>query len=217
MSRSNKLILLMSLLVFSVVAMAQANIDLAVRGLMKNAVVVEINGQRRMLKVGKTSPEGVKLISSNSREAVFEVAGQRRTLGMSEHAGIRPTETASREIRIPRGNNGHFYATGLVNNRSANFIVDTGASTIAISEKDAKLLGIRYLGADRIPVDTASGTDLAYKVQLTSVTLGAITVYNIDAVILPGEYPQVILLGNTFLEKVDMDVDNGVLVLEARF
>lgn len=208
--------ILLCILLFFILPV-QADIEIAVRGLMKNSAVVEINGKQRMLKVGKVSPEGVKLISANSKEAVIEIDGVQHTMEISKTTGVKFTESVQSEFRIPRGNNGHFYTTGRINNSSTNFIVDTGASVIAISEEEAKRLGINYISGDRLEVSTASSIDLGYSVNLVSVTVGSITVYNVDAIVLPGKHPEIVLLGNSFLNKVNMQVDSGVLVLQAKF
>lgn len=207
-----------TLLVFFVLQDVFADTEIAVRGLMKNSAVVEINGKQRMLKVGKASPEGVKLISATSKEAVIEVDGVQHTMGISKQRGIKFTEApTSAEFRIPQGDNGHFFATGLINKRSSRMVVDTGASLVAISTVEADRLGLKYKNGERIAVSTASDTDSGYKVKLASVTVGSITVRNVDAVILPGEYPQIVLLGNSFLSKINMQVDAGVLILEAKY
>jgi aspartyl protease family protein len=209
--------LVLFLLVIFISLSSYADVEIAVKGLMKNSAVVVINGKQRVLKVGKTSPEGVTLISANSKEAVVEINGELHTMGMSKNQGIKYTESTPNEFRIAQGYNGHFYTTGLINNSNANFVVDTGASAIALSEVEAKRLGLSYIDAERIPVSTASSADLGYVVNLTSVTVGSITIFNVEAVILPGEFPEVILLGNSFLGRVNYQVDSGVMVLEAKF
>lgn len=195
----------------------KADVRVAIRGLMKNSVVIDINGKQQMLKAGKTSPEGVKLISSTSKEAVIEINGKRHTMGITREQGVRFTEAPPGEFRIPRGNNGHFYTTGQINNRSANFVVDTGASSIALSEVEADRLGLMYKNGERVTVSTATTSDLGYRTNLMAVTVGTITIYNVDAIVLPGKYPEIILLGNSFLNKVNLAVDSGVLILEAKF
>lgn len=202
---------------FLIGAAVQADIEIAVRGLMKTAAVVEINGKNQLLKVGETSKEGVTLVSSDGQEAVFDIRGEQHVMGISKHQGIKIADSEEKEFRIPRGSGGHFFTSGLINNRSANFVVDTGASSIAMSEVDAKRLGINYINADRIQVSTASTSDFGYVVNLTSVTIGPITIYNVEAIILPGKYPEVVLLGNSFLNRVDLQVDSGVLVMQAKF
>lgn len=206
------------LLLLSCSMVVYADIEIAVRGLMKNSAVVEINGKQQVLKVGATSPEGVTLISADSKQAVLEYKGEQQILGISRHQrGINIAESASAEFRIPRGHNGHFFTSGQINNRSTNFVVDTGASAIAMSEEEAQRLNIHYRDADRIAVSTATSADSGYRINLASVTVGPITIYNVEAIVLPGSYPQVVLLGNSFLSRVDMQVDTGVLVLEAKF
>lgn len=197
---------------------AYADVEVAVRGLMKDSAVVEINGKQRVLKVGVTSPEGITLVSADSRQAVLDIDGQQHVMGISKHhKGINIVESEDMEFRIPRGNNGHFFTSGQINNRSANFVVDTGASAIAMSEVDAQRLGIQYLNGERITVSTAASSASGYRINLSSVTVGPITIYNVEAIVLPGSYPQVVLLGNSFLNRVDLQVDSGVLVLQAKF
>lgn len=190
-------------------------VDVQVHGLFKGSAVVTINGTQRILKQGKTSPEGVKLLSANSQEALFLIDGRRHKLGISQQisSGFQSAEKA--EIRIQAGRNGHFFTNGLVNGRSVHFLVDTGASVIALNKQTAINLGINYRAGQEGVVSTANGTVGVFIVNLDSVTIGGITVHNVRASVHLDDSPDVALLGNSFLNEVKMSTENGVLLLSS--
>ena len=196
---------------------ALADHDIVVRGLMNDMAVVEIDGKQRVLKKGKSSPEGVTLISANSKSATLEIDGKRRSVSMTRGRHSGGSAATSSELRIPRGVNGHYYITGLINKHSANFMVDTGATAVSLSEMEAQRLGLSWKDGERIGISTASTNGLAYRINLNSITVGSITVHNVEALVLPGSFPEVILLGNSFLNQVNVNINEGVLVLETRY
>lgn len=191
--------------------------EIIVKGLFKNGAIAEINGKQRMLKVGKRSPEGVLLISADSSKAVAEVDGQRRELLLDQRIGGTYAEPEKPEVRIARGENSHYFTPGRINNRPVNFVVDTGASSIAMHTQQADALGIQYRRGKVMMVGTANGTTEAYRINLNSVSVGSVVVNNVEAVVMDDMSRDYILLGNSYLGKVDMKVDDGVLVLQAKF
>lgn len=191
--------------------------EIVVKGLFKNGAIAEINGKQRMLKVGKRSPEGVLLISADSQKAVAEVDGEQRELRLDQRIGGTYAAPEKAEVRIARGENSHYYTPGRINNRPVNFVVDTGASSIAMHTQQAKALGIQYLRGKVMLVGTANGTTEAYRVMLDNVSVGDVVVNNVEAVVMEGMSPDYILLGNSYLSRVEMKVDSGVLVLQAKF
>lgn len=191
--------------------------DVRLHGLFgKNAVLV-INGKQRLLKQGKTSPEGVTLISTSKSEAVLEVDGERVTLGLSQHISSNFQAAKMAEVRIPRGHNGHYYVSGFVNGHSVDFMVDTGASAVAINIHQAKALGIDYRNGESIQMNTAGGVTDARDVVLNKLTIGNITLYNVRCIVNMGSHPTMALLGNSFLSKVQMIENEGVLLLKKKF
>lgn len=204
--------------VFSSLAFALKAEDIEVKGLFKNAAIVQINGQQRILKVGKTSPEGVTLVSATSKQAEVEVNGKHFVLSLSKKIARSYTNTTKASVSIPSGQHGHFFTRGKINNQTVQFLVDTGASTIALNSIAAVKLGIDYKRSPRyVNITTASGVVRGYRVMLREVSVGTITLNNVTAVVTEGEYPQEILLGNSFLSKLDMKVESGVLVLQAKY
>lgn len=147
----------------------------------------------------------------------MEVDGQRRILRLSRQVGGTYHKPAMAEVRIPSGRGGHYFTPGRINGRNVDFIVDTGATSVAMSLPAAKHLGIDAGAGKKIWVSTANGMVKGYTVMLDSVSVGNVKLHQVEAIITDGNYPSTILLGNSFLSRVDMDRDQGVLVLKARF
>lgn len=190
--------------------------DVKLNGLFKGRAVLVIDGSTRVLKVGETSPEGVKLISSHKAEAVVEIEGIQQTLKLSRQIGSGYSARQGSEVRIPRDRRGHYFVGGAINGRRVEFMVDTGATSIAMNRDEAKRLGIDYSNGIFQKLSTAGGLVESYQVQLNKVTIGGITLRLIDAVVVMGDYPTEVLLGNSFLNRVQISEQQGVLVLRSR-
>lgn len=144
--------------------------------------------------------------------------------GQPSAATVRPL-SASREserpvsggiTRIAADRNGHYVSDILVNGRTLNAIVDTGASLVALRYEDARALGI-VLPGDRfdVGVRTANGTAQARRVRLRSVRLGAISLDEVDALVLGEGMLGTNLLGMSFLKRLSRyEVRGSTLVLE---
>ncbi len=114
-----------------------------------------------------------------------------------------------------RCSNGHFFTQASVDGRRLDFMVDTGASTIALRESDAARLGIHPSERDyKHSVSTANGMVRAAFTELNRVDVGGVTVRNVAALILPDAALGQNLLGMTFLSKLRWEQKNGKLVLE---
>ena len=199
---------------------AAADVDVVALTAGKAVVIID-KGKPRTLSVGETSPEGVKLISATSESATFEIAGKRQTLTTGGHgavaAGASPGTGGSGSVSLTADSRGHFITTGTVNGMSMQFMVDTGASTIALSVDDAKRAGVNYLAGSRGRVQTANGTAVVYSVKLDSVRVGEITLNNVDAAVMEGAPLTVALLGMSFLNRTDMRRAGDTLMLIRRY
>jgi aspartyl protease family protein len=176
-----------------------------------------IDGQPHAVAVGGTV-RGVRLLSLSSTQAEVEVGGARRalTLGASQVRMSGAGGSGVQEIVLTAGPGGHFLTAGSVNGRAVNFMVDTGATAVAMSQSDADRLGIDYRSSTRRGMaETANGRVPAYGVTLNSVRVGDVEIANVDAVVLPSTMPH-ILLGNSFLMRFQMKRENDVLRLEKR-
>ena len=116
---------------------------------------------------------------------------------------------------IPVGPGGHFTSAGTINGKPVQFLVDTGATVVAMSQSEATRIGLDWQRGQRGVSNTAGGTVPVHAVNLTSVKMGSVEVFNVDAVILPAEMPM-ILLGNSFLSRFSMRRDSDVMRLEKR-
>ena len=187
-------------------------------GLFPNAALLNIDGQRTLVKAGKTGPQGVTVVSADSRSAVLQIDGVKSTHTLSRDYGSGSfAEPEKRRLTISKGVGGHYLITGLVNGNTVPFMVDTGATTIAMNSIQARRLGIDFKSKGTpVRVSTASGTEKAWLVYLNSVKLGSIEVLGVDAMVLDGEFPRDVLLGMSFLSRVSWREEQGALIVEAK-
>ena len=187
-----------------------------VMALFPDKAMVEIDGTRRFLRAGERSPEGVVLISADPHGAVIEVNGRRDNYQLGASYGGNFAESEKREVRITRNSQGAFVTLGSINGRSTDMLVDTGATSVAMSELHAKRLGIPYrISGKKSGVHTASGFANAYQITLGRVQVGEIEITNVEAVVIKGSSSREVLLGMSFLKRVKMDLEGSVLVLSS--
>ena len=127
-----------------------------------------------------------------------------------------PTESPnSRSVTLSRGDGGHFWTEARVDGRRVDFVVDTGASAIALRASDAARLGIHPAARDySVKVSTANGVTRAALVRLSMVEVGNIVVRDVPALVHADEALGVNLLGMTFLSRVRFSHERGKLILE---
>ena len=204
----------LALLLTVVLLPASAAPSVEVRGLMRDRAVLVIDGTRHLLRVGETSPEGVTLAAADAREARVRIDGETLSLGLSRRVGTNFREPESRSVSVARDGRGQFRVAGTIEGRPVRFLVDTGASVLAMSGNDASALGIDYRGSGREgSVVTAAGRARSHFVALDQVEVGGLTVRNVDAAVVEGPYPEDILLGMSFLRHVGFSETAGVLTL----
>jgi aspartyl protease family protein len=122
---------------------------------------------------------------------------------------------AARNVVITKSGNGHFAVDARVDGRRLTFLVDTGASHIAMPQREAARLGIHPRPSDfTVRVNTANGMTKAALVELRTVEVGDIVVRNVPAIVHPDEGLSVNLLGMSFLSRVRWTHERGRLVLE---
>lgn len=193
--------------------------DVNVIGLFPGKAVVLVNGGKpRTLKIGDATPEGVRLVSVETEAAVLEVDGKRRTLGMGQSISVAaPAADGRAEATLSADSRGHFMTTGQINGQSVQFLVDTGASMISLNANEARRIGVNYLKGERGYASTANGVAPVYKVKLDSVRVGSISVTNVDALVHDGNNLPLVLLGMSFLNRVEMRRDGQTMTLIKRF
>ncbi len=201
----------------AVASPAHAVESIEVQALFGNKAMVKIDGERYTLSVGKDGPHGVRLISADAHQAVLEVDGVQRPYGLGSTVSTRFTQREQVEQTLYANSRGMYLTTGTINGNTVKFLVDTGATTIAMNKTQARQLGIRYrLDGIESGASTASGYVKAYKVKLKSVTLGKIKQRNVDAMVIEGTHPGPILLGMSFLGKLKVEKAGKVLTIRQR-
>lgn len=200
------------------VMQVQAVPQVKVEGLFKGAAVLNINGQQVMLKKGRSHPSGVTLIDANAHGAVVEIEGQRHELGLHMAIGGSYKQADVTQVVIRKNDFNQYKVNGSINGASVGFLVDTGATTVAMNEIQARNLGLLYkVFGQESQVVTASGVVASWTVRLDSVKVGEISVPNVKAVVIEGGYPEDVLLGMSYLEYVKIQEHNSVLMLEKKF
>ncbi len=215
----NSAIMLLCALMLSWSGYSMAIERLRVVALFSDKAMVEIEGKNRLLKRGKTSPEGLLLISADAKTAVIEIEGKRETYELGRHVSASYSKPKNQEVQIWRNTYGSYTTVGSINGRTVNMLVDTGASSVAMSEVEAKRLGIQYLLTGTvIRVSTASsGNVRGYKVLLERVRVGDVLLHNVKGTVIEGDSPTEVLLGMSFLGQLQMENRGNVLLLKTRY
>lgn len=191
---------------------------LSVRGLFKDTAILVIDGKQRLLRAGQTSPEGVKLLSADSKQAVIEIDGVRSShrLGADIGSGFAAPENPT--VRIWPTASNMYPVVGSINGLTVDFLVDTGATIVSMNSHQARRLGIDY-AVEGTPsfAQTASGIAKVYLVNLKRVKVGEIELRNVKGAVHEGDFPTVTLLGMSFLGRLDMHRQGGVLELRKKY
>ncbi|WP_245638718.1 retropepsin-like aspartic protease family protein [Hydrogenophaga palleronii] len=205
-------------LVLSLPAQAQ---QVVLSGVAGGKALVNIDGAApRFMSPGQTH-QGVKLLSLQGESAVFDINGQRQALRVgdapvSQGSRAPAAGTGAQRIVLTADSQGHFMPTGQINGRAVQFVVDTGATTVILSESDAQRIQLDYRKGRKVSVNTANGTVIGHQLQLDSVRVGDALVYGVAAIVLPQSMPYV-LLGNSFLTRFQMQRTNDQLTLDRRY
>lgn len=115
-------------------------------------------------------------------------------------------------VILQQDRSGHYFAEGTINNQPLVFLVDTGATDVAISESAARDLGLKF--GPRIRVQTAAGPVGAWVTRVDSVTVGGLRLENVRATITPGLGNKA-LLGMSFLKHFSITQQDERLILSA--
>ena len=196
----------------------QADTDVRVVGLFSERAVVVIEGRQHVLKVGQTTPEGVRLIAADSDSAVFEIDGKEVVARLDGRVTARKRTAEVREFQISRNIVGMYTTVGSINGLTVSFLVDTGATRVAINAAEARRLGIDYrVVGTPINVTTASGVEHAWGVNLNTVKVGELELRNVGGVVLEGEQPAKVLLGMSYLGRLEITNSGRVMTLRKKY
>jgi aspartyl protease family protein len=181
------------------------------------AMLVVDKGKPRTLRAGETYA-GVTLISATSEEAIVSINGKQQRLHIGEGAySALSVQSERATVVLASDKNGHFVSSGSINGASVRFLVDTGATMVAMNVDEARRAGVNYLAGERGYSQTANGVTQVYRVKLAEVTLGDITLRDIDGMVHETGALPVVLLGMSFLGKLEMRREGDSLTLTKRY
>ena len=191
-------------------------VEVGLAGLFSGKVLLTINGgPPRVLALGSTSEEGVKVLSIAGDTATLEVNGQKRVLRVGQNVASQPSGSRSGAV-LTADAAGHFVTTGSINGKTVRFLVDTGASAVSLGAGEARRMGLDTSKAQVAMSNTANGTVKVLILKLDSVRVGEIVLNNVDATVLPQDMPFV-LLGMSFLNRMEMQRSGATMTLQQRY
>jgi aspartyl protease family protein len=204
-------------LFFAATAQSQS---VTLSGMVGSKALLIVDGSAPKIVAAGESFKDVKVISTQGDSAVLMVGGKRINVrvgdapaSVGEQAG---SKSSGSRIVLTAGDGGHFLAQGSINGKSVQFMVDTGATAVAMGAAEAKRMGIDYTAGKPVRMSTANGQALGYLLTLNTVRIGDVEVQNVEAIVAQQAMPYV-LLGNSFLTRFSMRRDADQMVLERRF
>lgn len=192
--------------------------DVRVVALFSDRAMLLIDGKQHLMRPGETSPEGVTLISANSDTAVIEVDGRQVTARLDGRVSARKHKAQTKEVQVRRNPAGMYATVGSINGLPVPFLVDTGATQIAMNSAQARRLGIDYrVTGTPAAVTTASGREPAWLVMLDTVKVGELKLSNVAGIVIEGAQPEVTLLGMSFLGRLEITNSGQLMTLRQKY
>ena len=211
--RRSALCLLVIALLMSFPAVATS---IKVIALFTNKAMLKIDGEQKIVNKGETF-KGVKLISASGRGAVVRVKGEHRKLGMNQSIQSNFKAADRKKSRIYPDSLGMYFVDGRINGHATSFLVDTGATFVTMSSRHARKVGIDYRRGTQSYSQTATETVPVWQVKLKSITVGGIRLNNIEASVIEGSQPAIVLLGNSFLSRTQLQRKGTVMELQKKY
>ncbi|QXZ10533.1 retroviral-like aspartic protease family protein [Comamonas sp. Y33R10-2] len=193
--------------------------SVALTGVLGSKALLVIDGSAPKAIGVNESHKGVRLLQISGDSATVDISGQRQNLRLGDapvsvgSRGGRDGGSRSTKLVLIADSRGHFIDRGTINGKTMQYMVDTGASTIAIGRTDAERLGLPYLKGTPILMGTANGTAQGWRIKLDTVKIGDIELHGLDAVVASQSMPYV-LLGNNLLAQFQMTRRGSEMVLE---
>jgi aspartyl protease family protein len=191
--------------------------DVALIGVIgdKAAVLALDGGEPKTVKVGQTW-NGISVVSVAKDRATVKIDGRERVLLQGQHYRGSIPSSSRESVTLAADTRGHFVTEGSVNGIAVRFIVDTGATVVALPGSDARRLGIDYRAGRRGTTQTANGPVEVFSVKLDNVKVGAIELTSVDALVIEKGL-EIALLGMSFLNRVEMRREGQTMTLIRRF
>jgi aspartyl protease family protein len=194
--------------------------SVSLQGMLGSKALLIVDGSAPKSVAPGETHQGVKVLSTSGDQATLEIGGKRYTLRVGDApasvGNSGPAAGSGRRIVLTAGSGGHFLTEGAINGQAVRFMVDTGATSVAMGISEAERIGLNYKTGQLGYGSTANGLVTVWRVKLNSVRIGDVEIRDVDASVLPAGMPY-ILLGNSFLSRFQMKRDNDQMVLERRY
>lgn len=217
-----KIRLALLLISLCVTTQALSAVQVNVVGLFTNKVIVMINGAGPYSLAAGQTKNGVTLVSADSSTAHFLVEGKRQVLGMGQAVSVGTSAvtadgTVNTPVNLYADSEGHFFGQLVINGVTLKYLVDTGATSVAMNSGDAKYAKIDYQQGKKIQVSTANGITSAHLLKLNTIKIGTIVLHNIDVTVLDGGSPPFVLLGMSAQNRLGMKRQGAVLTMTKKY
>lgn len=188
--------------------------DIKLVSLSSEKALFIIDGKApKAFAVGSSLTPDTKLAALDRTSATIDVAGKKQVLYLGQAHLATNASSKSSSITLSANEMGHFFTQVQINGANpTKAVIDTGASFIAIPAAEAQRMGIDYKKGRPGYSSTANGVVPTYLIQLDSVKVGDIEVFQVQASVHEGQLP-ITLLGNSFLRRVRMNRDGDQMVL----
>ena len=210
-----RLLFVLMVVLFALPSLAADRVK--VLALFPGKAMLDINGKRKVLSAGQTGPYDVKLISADSKKAVVLLNGRQETLTMGSSVSSSYTSAPNKELRILADPSGHYFVSGTINGKRARFLLDSGATVVAMSSVEADRLGLNYKDGVAATYGTASGKAQGREIRLRKMSLSNLMLHDVKAVVLPGNAPRHILLGMSALSRLDWSKKGNLFILKEKY
>lgn len=194
--------------------------DVNVVGLFAGKALVEIDRGTPRIMVEGQKIDDVRLVSADSKGAVLEIGGKQHNIPLGQSASngnAKQTSSGNGSVVLTADTRGNYYTTGSINGATTRFVVDTGATSVAMSSDEAQRLGLDYKKGRRGMTSTANGVAPTYVMKADKVSIGDITLHQVEVSVIEGAGLPITLLGMSFLNRLEMKQDNGRMTLTKRY
>ena len=196
--------------------------SVALSGVLGSKALLVIDGGTPRALAAGDSLQDVRVLQVSGDTAEVEIKGRRQTLRLGEapislggRGAAAGDPALGRRVVLKADNRGHFIERGQINGKTMVYMVDTGASSVAIGRSDAERMGLPFLKGQPVMMRTANGDAQGWRLRLDSVRVGDVELRGVDAIVTPQPMPYV-LLGNSFLREFEMSRNGDEMMLLKR-
>ena len=190
--------------------------DVSLVGVVGSQAVVSVNNSPPHVMAAGSTFNGVQVVSVSPDHAVFMIDGKRESIALGQFYG-GSADGGRETATLTADGTGAFIGQGSINGRSVRFMADTGATLVVMSAEDADRVGLAWRRAPTAMAHTANGDVEFHLVKIPTIKVGTIVLNDIDAAVQERGLNLTTLLGQSFLNRTDMNRSGDTMTLTRRF